>query len=91
MPVAVKQAIAKDDLKAERQALWQAQMKQLFDDVITAGCDFVIDGNELRLQNMARMDSALWARFEHFGGSPEFMTLSRQHAEAKMAARSFAT
>lgn len=85
MQAAVKRALPKDELKAERQALQREQMQKLFDEVIATGCDFHIEADELRLVNMSAMSGDLWARFDHFGGCPEFMELARKHAESKTA------
>ena len=82
MVVAMKRAPAKDDLKAERQALRQAQARALFDEIVSAGCGFRIEFEELRLTNMSAMSADQWARFNVLGGADEFIALARQHAEA---------
>lgn len=81
MVVAMKRAPAKDDLRVERELLRQAQAQALFDEIVSAGCGFRIEFEELRLTNMSAMSADQWARFNVLGGTDEFIALARQHAE----------
>lgn len=82
MAIAIKRAPAKDDLKTERGLLRQAQVEALFAEIVTAGCGFRIEFEELRLTNMSAMSADQWARFNVLGATDEFIALARQHAEA---------
>ena len=83
--MAVKRAPAKDDLKSERQALRQAQVQRLFDEIVGAGCGFRIEFEELRLTNMSAMNTDQSGLGSMFSVGP--MSLSHWRANTRRASR----
>lgn len=56
-----------------------SQAQELLNDLQAAGCGIHLDGDELRITNLTKLSTALWARLDNAG--PDFVQLARRSAE----------